>query len=888
MLSSLNLRSHETRPVIFLFFYSFFTGASVIFSYTIAFSLFLSEFEESSFAYVFIVAAILSLGIGSWFTRLEQLVSTKRLFRTTISILLFTSIIFQIGVWLEAGSWIFWGLLVWYRLYYMLINLSFWGVAGRVFDVQQGKRLFGFVATGEDIAKIVGYGTVPLVVTLVGLNNTLVINSLMLLGMLILFNMLAPHITEAKATGEGSQLAGYSLSDLLGLFIELFNERYIRNIFILTFVGVLSYFVIDYGFYSVVRQQFTTSTELAQFIGYFWMAVYIFSLIIRIFVTNALLRRWGLYAGLIFLPVTFAVVSTFFSGATVFAAGSLAVFIGIGLIKFFEDSLSITVNRSATTLLYQPLPAKTTLSAQVVAEALVAPVGLGVAGVLILLFNNLSFFGLMWLSFVMLILAGIRFLSSQNVFRGYVETLNRALSARRLQGSLDDLGDSASLDVLEGYFESDDPATVVYVLDLMEQVAPDRLIPQLPMLLSHSNATVARTAVRSVGRLKVRSALPIVREIVAKQNPVSSEALYTSLALDNDSATELALPYLENENPDLVKHAILGIVQFSDFEHKGTAAKKLARLSESEDVKDREMAAEICGRLEGDEIEEILDGLMVDPSPSVQKQAIQGLIKRPEVYGVGANLKKYENNHDLFEMIIQSLKHADGLSVIEDLLRYFEHPMPNIRLSVYQALNAQGYIVLSQDGRDAVENGIDQELELAAWVSAGLADLSKESEGGLLQRALEDMILDIRQRLFLLLSFVYDSSVLDRIADDLTKEDSGRQKALVLEAMSNLLSPKHWEKVSPIMQESDSKEIWRRLRRKSNQDRMDYLERIEAIIMTPAVADMQTSDWLRVTAMYDLGVQGRTELKDVLAFCAVHDNLMIRETAEWALASIDG
>ncbi|MEM9775464.1 MAG: hypothetical protein AAF902_12860, partial [Chloroflexota bacterium] len=190
MLSRLQLfidvEPDEVRPVTYLFLLSFFTGCAVIFSYTVAFALFLQEFDESNFAYVFILAALLSLITGSLFTRLEQTISISKLFRVTTFLLFASSLLLQIGLWLDAGTWLFWVLLIWYRLYFMIVNLSFWGPAGRVLNIQQGKRLFGFVGTGEDIAKIIGYGTVPIAVTLFGLNNLLFVNALTVLGMFVM------------------------------------------------------------------------------------------------------------------------------------------------------------------------------------------------------------------------------------------------------------------------------------------------------------------------------------------------------------------------------------------------------------------------------------------------------------------------------------------------------------------------------------------------------------------------------------------------------------------------------------------------------------------------------------------------------------------------------
>ncbi len=889
--SSLNLRPDEYRPTTLLFVFSFFTGAATIFSYTAAFSLFLSVFEEKSFAYVFIVAALLSLVLGALFTRLEQKVSTNRLFQSTTVILLVSSILLQVGLWLEAGAWLFWILLLWYRLYFILINLAFWGIAGRVFNVQQGKRLFGFVGTGEDIAKIIGYGFVPLIIPLVGLNNILALNAITIVGCLVAIGLLSPYIVDSKPTDAAGRLeeeqARYGLWETVQLFIELFNQRYIRAIFSISFLAVVSYFIIDYGFYRVVRQQFPTPTQLAQFIGYFWMGVYIFSFAVRLFFTNPLLRRWGLFAGLIFLPVIFGALSLTLITSSFIAPASIFLFLVVSAIKFIEDSLVGTTHRTSTTLLYQPLPAKTGLASQVVAETLIAPMGLGFAGLLILLFNNLPFFNWTWFSAVLLVLAGLRLWTMREVFKGYVINLNRALSQRRLQGSLSDLDDSASQAVLLDYLDSKDPSSVVYALDLLEKVAPNKLVPHLERLLSHPNDWVARAAVQGIGRLGLTDTLPQVRQLAARQNPVSPEAVYTIMALEKESAGDYALPFLESDSLTLVKQTILGLMHFGGYSHKAIAAKKIKALSSSEQVEERVAMAEIFGRLNANDLQEVLEALIQDKSPSVKKRAIQSLIDQNGVYGLRENLKKYENDPALFDQLVLSLRFAEGHGVIEDLLDYFNHSDPSIRLSVYKSLDAHGYIALNQEARSDIEKGIESELRLASWASVGLADLSKDGEGGLLQRALVEMIDDVRSRLFLLLSFIYDKAILDRVESDLKKGDSSRQIALVIEALSNHLSSQHWQMVAPIIQESDSKELWMRLKGRSDEPRLSYINRVETIIMTPEVGGLITPEWLRITALYDLGVKKLTELKDVVAFCAVHDNLLIRETAEWALDQIE-
>ncbi|MEM8856943.1 MAG: HEAT repeat domain-containing protein [Chloroflexota bacterium] len=881
--SFIDLEPGELRPVTYLFLLSFFTGCAVIFSYTVAFSLFLQEFDESNFAYVFILAALLSLITGSLFTRLEQTISISRLFRITTFLLFVSSILLQIGLWLDAGAWLFWVLLIWYRLYFMIVNLSFWGPAGRVLNIQQGKRLFGFVSTGEDIAKIIGYATVPLAVTLFGLNNLLFINALTVLGLFIMIGLLTPYIHETHSSSQAEQSTQRTLSNLWHLFVNLFNEKYVRSIFLISFFGVFSYFIIDYGFYSVVRVQFDTPDSLAQFIGYFWMSVYICSFIVRLFITNQVLRGFGLLAGLLSLPVVFGLLSF---GLLIFSSisGLFAVaFICMGLIKLIEDSFSISIFRSSSTLLYQPLPNKTSLSAQIVAESLIAPLGLGAAGIVILIFNAIPSFNLNHIAYIFLVIAIIRIMAVHKVFDGYVLNLNKALSQRRLQGALSDLGDSASLDVLQNYLDSDEPAKIVYVLDLMEKVAPQKLEPQLAALISHPNANVARAAVRVVGRLNTQDALPAVKQLAAKQTPVSPEALYTLIRLDSENAFQLAEPYLDHTDPALSSQAILGLLQFSSQENQAVAATHLKRLVESNAAEVREKAAEIIGQLEVDKYDELLDDLLIDPSPNVQKKAIQSLMAHNDQAELAEILFDQRTNKPLFEQLLHMLRFAKPEIAVPVLRNYFDDADPAVRSQVYESLQSSGYSAASESARLRVEQNIQRELNLASWAAAGLADLERGDEAASLISALDEMLDGIRHRVFLLLSFLYKNTILNRILLDMKNAEDDRQRALVLEALSNHISSKHRSMISPLMRNNNPAAMWRNLDATIEEPRSSFDERLETIIFSTDAAENTLPTWLKISAIYTAGTNQIASLKGIVASYVGHNDPLVDETAVWAI-----
>ena len=58
------------------------------------------------------------------------------------------------------ASWVALGLAIWNSVVGVLTGLVFWGLAGRVFDVRQAKRLFGLVGSGEAVAGVIAGASV--------------------------------------------------------------------------------------------------------------------------------------------------------------------------------------------------------------------------------------------------------------------------------------------------------------------------------------------------------------------------------------------------------------------------------------------------------------------------------------------------------------------------------------------------------------------------------------------------------------------------------------------------------------------------------------------------------------------------------------------------------
>jgi len=54
------------------------------------------------------------------------------------------------------AGWPVAALMIWFEVVWALTSLEFWGLAGRLMNLRQGKRLFGLIGSGDMVATVIG------------------------------------------------------------------------------------------------------------------------------------------------------------------------------------------------------------------------------------------------------------------------------------------------------------------------------------------------------------------------------------------------------------------------------------------------------------------------------------------------------------------------------------------------------------------------------------------------------------------------------------------------------------------------------------------------------------------------------------------------------------
>ncbi|MEZ4519472.1 MAG: hypothetical protein R3C44_22460 [Chloroflexota bacterium] len=137
----------------------FFLGLAISFFETAAFAIFLAEFSAQTLPYIYVLNAVVIVIITLLFLRLtQQATLSLRItgvlgFLITLVLVLWLGVRGGLAVTLPIVAFI---LPVANETIKALIKSSYWGAAIRVFDLRQGKRLFGLLGSGRWVAFMIG------------------------------------------------------------------------------------------------------------------------------------------------------------------------------------------------------------------------------------------------------------------------------------------------------------------------------------------------------------------------------------------------------------------------------------------------------------------------------------------------------------------------------------------------------------------------------------------------------------------------------------------------------------------------------------------------------------------------------------------------------------
>jgi hypothetical protein len=545
--SYFRLRPNERRPALLAFGFLTVLIASHALLETARDALFLARLPARQLPFVYLAIAGASLVIA----RLEA--KFRRWMPLRVALVTWTGLAAAgtAAFWLllpthrDAGAGAQFGLYalyIWTGIIAALVLLHFWSRLADAVSVTQAKRLYPLIGSGSVIGALIGSALASAIARMLGAQP-------LLLAAAVGFALSACLATAGQRFGFAQGGAGFGLAgpvpqadpvlDVQPLPAadggEGSNPRalardtrlaardpYVRRVGWLMIGSAACLTLLDYSFKSSLAAT-VPARELGTYFGSVALALNLLSLICQLGVAPFVLKRFDLNVSLAALPALL----------TVAGAGLLA---GLGLPaalfgKAADGSLRYSLHRTATELLYVPLPDRVRPRIKSVIDVVGQRAGQALASLAILGLASTPYAGpTLAALFCLLALAWLA--SAIDLRRHYVALLrNQLRDSDTLRVQAFPQLDVASLETLVTTLDSRDDNEVLAALDVLERESKARLVPAL--ILHHPSEEVVlralalfargrRTDVLHVvdrllehGSVQVRCAAVIVRSLLA-------------------------------------------------------------------------------------------------------------------------------------------------------------------------------------------------------------------------------------------------------------------------------------------------------------------------------------------------------------------------------------
>ncbi|MDT8392913.1 MAG: Npt1/Npt2 family nucleotide transporter [Bacteroidales bacterium] len=225
----------------------------------------------------------------------------------------------------------------------MLVTL-FWAFTNDVFTAKRAKSAYGIIGLGGILGGIFGATIVTTLVQNVG-RSTLLISSvipmLLIIGISIYVNRRERSIRETQSPDKQDQ----SNSVWEGARL-VFRSKYLLSIAAIIAIYELVSNIVDFQLSAAIAMSVNSGLETDAYFGMVGMVTNISSIIVQMFITVTVMKRFGVGIALLFLPLAILV-------------GSLGFLIIPGLLfatimSASDNSLNYSIQQSAKEALYTP------------------------------------------------------------------------------------------------------------------------------------------------------------------------------------------------------------------------------------------------------------------------------------------------------------------------------------------------------------------------------------------------------------------------------------------------------------------------------------------------------------------------------------------------------
>ena len=885
----LGVEPEETGPVALLLAISFFMGLFLATVAVAAQTLFLSDASISEKTDL-PIALVIGGGFGFMVSGLFNLLVGRIPFRPLA--IFFLLLIIGGTAFLEFGPELISNGVIpeidIRQLYYLgftlilpftfVCQLVFWGSFNRLFSLRQAKRVIGSVDGGMDIAQILAFFTIPVMLSFgVALEHLFTIGLVSLLIFLVLFIILSgTYFSKATTAGVFNEKENKKLT-----IWKFFSFKYIFLLSAFVVVSFTALRFIDYSFYNLSTTVFDND-QLPYFLSFFEATVVIAGFLFGTFAVDKIQENYGLRISLILNPVLVLIFTSaalalgFFFGYDVAGGAEKIVFffIAIAMSKLFINSLHDALDTPIFKFYYVPIEKSIKLDAQTKIEGIITALATIIAGGLIVLINQFKIFDLLSVTLLTVPLLLIWYFIINKMYHGYRETLQSSLQRNRASVEGHVVREFTLNSVLEKELNSTAEGKVIYGLKLMEKLEP----------------ALFETSILKLAESDLRKVKQFAQEKIKE------------LGLDSQQS--------DSEMLGLARQAA-GAAEDSDL--LSISADKLLKLGKSVRQADRQLAAKLLRKLVTQRTIFILLELLRDADSKVRNEAILTArkVKRPETWPVMIDMLSspmYSNQvtaalkesgtavlqvldsafyksgqtDQVMLKIVQIMGHIGGEEAWQLLWKKSDYPDKRVVKQIFFSLRYTNYNAKGRERRQVMDL-LDTEIGKTLWNLCSQEELPDEEHFSYLKGALKEELRDNYDQISLLLSILYDPQSVQLVRENVeTGTTDGI--AYALELLDLFVDQDLKPKLFPIYDDDKVKEKMNRLQ--TYFPREDYTP--VQVVNYVLNRDFNLNNrWTKMCAVYSSAFIPEFRVSRGLIGQMFNPDRLLQETAAWVIYNKD-
>lgn len=797
---ALNIRKDEVLPVSLFMFQSIFLGTFLGAFDVGANTLFLKVFDSSMISKAFAVSGLIGILLTSAYSYFQSRIIFSRVALLNLLTVFLITFLLRAGYYFTDSKWLAFGLFVMMGPLNIVALVGFWGTVSRIFDLRQGKRIFGIIDTGQVVGVILSSWAVPfLVANGFKTNNLLYISAVSIFISFVIQLFISssfPAQLKAKVTKAQKE----------SRFMDTMKIPYVRTMALFVILSMLVAFFVHYLFLAVAKTRFENSDELAKFLGGLMGTLTFVSILIKTFVYGTLMKNYGLKITLLVSPVIMAIltisaaaVGSIF-GYTLESASFTFFFLLISLSKLFQQSLKNSVESPSLKMIYQSLDPSIRYEVQARVDGTINEMAALASGIILTALSIISFFELIHYTYILFILIAVWAVITVYLYKGYRKTLQLTLlrSVRRESRS-------KKVDTTKSTFDKELLAEQISIIEKSKPWNLESFINERLSVVDDSKIIVLLDWIKDFGNITFIKSLEKLKSRVNEK----------SILVKIDDTISI-LKQIKVDSEDL---------------------QKIKDLINSKRFEDRVFAARILGATTSYEYKNNLTFLMRDLVPAVKKQAIWAArgTKSKEVisflidfldkdqYASLAHASLIGSGETGLEMLELAYQKTNATDIFKErILRIFPETGSVIASSVlFNKLSVkthnspiimEGLLKMNFEADDKDKLILNQKLieqaSVCAWNLNAFYQCPHGSEIPYLKEELEKEYHKSIHHLFALLKLAYDKNSIEAVLENL-EAGTGQSIAFAVELIDTFVAEDIKPYIVPLLEDvSISNKLW--------------------------------------------------------------------------------